>query len=240
MVIRALAVVAGTTALLVSAAQVSAQTPDPNESPDLERPRVYRTTGARVAIGRSIRIAADEEVTDAVVVVGGSLRIDGRVRDGVVVIGGDVDLGPQSDVRGDVVLVGGRLTRASGAQLRGSVSDVSFGDWGTWSWGGFTVPRVRFGEFGGWLSLFGAMFRISLLAILMAIVLLVARAPVARVGQAAAAEPGPVRARVDHRVHRVDRHDHRHSAGGAARARLAASGVRGVHARLHRPCVPPR
>jgi hypothetical protein len=174
----------------VSAAQVSAQTPDPNESPDLERPRVYRTTGARVAIGRSIRIAADEEVTDAVVVVGGSLRIDGRVRDGVVVIGGDVDLGPQSDVRGDVVLVGGRLTRASGAQLRGSVSDVSFGDWGTWSWGGFTVPRVRFGEFGGWLSLFGAMFRISLLAILMAIVLLVARAPVARVGQAAAAEPG--------------------------------------------------
>ena len=47
--------------------------------------RVYRTTGSRVAIGRSIRIAGDEEVSDVVVVIGGSLRVDGRVRDGVVV-----------------------------------------------------------------------------------------------------------------------------------------------------------
>jgi hypothetical protein len=106
-----------------------------------------------------------------------------------VVIGGNVDLGPQSDVRGDVVLVGGRLTRAEGAQLHGAVSDVSFGEWGTWSLGGLALPTVHFGDFGRWLSLFGTVFRVALLAVVMGFILLVARAPVARVGRSAAAEP---------------------------------------------------
>lgn len=178
-------------ALLVSATLSSAKAQITAEAPNQpsDQPQVYRTTGSRVAIGRSIHVPRDEEVTDAVVVIGGSLRIDGRVRDGVVVVGGNVDLGPQADVRGDVVLVGGRLSREAGAQLRGSVSDVSFGDWGSWSLGGLSLPTVDFGDFGRWMSLFGAVFRISLLAVLMAFILLVARAPVARVGRAAGAEP---------------------------------------------------
>lgn len=155
-----------------------------------DQPRVYRTTGSRVAIGRSIRVARDEEVTDAVVVIGGSLRVDGRVREGVVVVGGDLELGPEADVRGDVVLVGGQLVREAGAMLRGSVSDLSLGDWGSWSWGGFTLPVIQFGDFGRWISLLGAAFRISFLAVLMGMVLILARAPVARIGRAAAAEPG--------------------------------------------------
>ena len=158
------------------------------EQPQVNKPQVYRTTGSRVAIGRNIRVADDEEVTDAVVVVGGSVRIDGRVQDGVIVVGGDVDLGPRADVRGDVVVVGGQLTRADGAQLRGSVSDITFGDW--WQqFGGVYLPRLDVGGFGRWFGLFGAMFRISLLAVMMGFVLLIARAPVARVGRAAGAEP---------------------------------------------------
>jgi hypothetical protein len=158
------------------------------EQPQVSKPQVYRTTGSRVAIGRNIRVADDEEVTDAVVVVGGSVRIDGRVQDGVIVVGGDVDLGPRADVRGDVVVVGGQLTRADGAQLRGSVSDITFGDW--WrQFGGVYLPRLDVGGFGRWFGLFGAMFRISLLAVMMGFVLLIARAPVARVGRAAGAEP---------------------------------------------------
>jgi hypothetical protein len=168
--------------------RVQTQAPVPAERPS-DTPEVYRTTGARVAIGRSIQVDRDEEVTDAVVVIGGSLRVEGRVRDGVVVIGGDVDLGPRADVRGDVVLVGGRLSRAPGAQLRGRVSDVSFGEWGSWAIGGWSFPTVSFGGFGRWLGLFGAIFRVSLMAVLMAMILLVARAPVARVGRAAGAEP---------------------------------------------------
>jgi hypothetical protein len=178
-------------ALLLTAALANphAQTAPTETVQPAERPQVYRTTGSRVAIGRDIQVARDEEVSDTVVVIGGSLRIDGRVRDGVIVVAGDVDLGPQSDVRGDIVLVGGRLRREPGAELRGSVSDVSLGDWSSWSIGGFSLPTVDFGDFARWVSLFGAVFRISLLAILMGLMLLVARAPVARVGRAAGAEP---------------------------------------------------
>ena len=182
---------AGAALLLLAAAfsgaHAQSTTNPPVQVPD--EPRVYRTTGSRIAIGRNIQIARDEEVNDVVIVIGGSLRVDGRVRDGLVVVGGDVALGPGADVRGDVVLVGGQLTRENGATLRGSVSDISFGDWGSWSLGGFYLPRVEFGNFGRWLSLLGAMFRISLLAILMAMTLIVARAPVARIGRAAAASP---------------------------------------------------
>ena len=158
------------------------------EQPQSSSRRSTARRGRASRIGRNIRVAEDEEVTDAVVVVGGSVRIDGRVQDGVIVVGGDVDLGPRADVRGDVVVVGGQLTRADGAQLRGSVSDVTFGDW--WQqFGGVYLPRFDFGGFGRWFGLFGAMFRVSLLAVMMGFVLLIARAPVARVGRAAGAEP---------------------------------------------------
>jgi hypothetical protein len=157
-------------------------TPSPN-SPAT----TYRLTGTRIAFGQDIRVERDEEVTDAVVVIGGSLTIDGRVRDGVVVVGGDLRLSPTADVRGDVVLVGGELTRDAGAQLAGGVNYVSFGEWwrqNTWWW-----PSIRFGAFSRWLSLAGTLARVSVLGLLMAMMLMVARAPVARVGRAALAEP---------------------------------------------------
>jgi hypothetical protein len=163
----------------------SSSAPQPSEAP-----QVYRSTGARIAIGRSIHVPVDEEVNDAVVVVGGSARIDGRVRDGVVVVGGNLDVGPRADVRGEVVVVGGRIQREAGAQIRGRVSDVSFGDWSSWTLGGVSLPIVDFGDFGRWLTLFGTFFRIAFLGLMMAVIIAVARAPVARIGRSAAAEPG--------------------------------------------------
>ena len=50
-------------------------------------------------------------------------------------------------------------------------------------------PSVRFGEFGRWISLAGTLARVSALGVLMVMMLIVARAPVARVGRAALAEP---------------------------------------------------
>lgn len=147
----------------------------------------YRLTGTRIAFGQDVRIERNEEVTDAVVVIGGSATIDGRVRDGVVVVGGNIHLSSTADVRGDVVLVGGTLTRDDGAQLVGGVNYVSFGNWSRRNFGWF--PSVRFGEVGRWLSLAGTLARVSVLGILMAMMLIVARAPVARVGRAALAEP---------------------------------------------------
>jgi len=147
----------------------------------------YKLTGTRIAFAQDIRIERDEEVTDAVVVVGGNVTIAGRVRDGVVVVGGDLNLTSTADVRGDVVLVGGQLNREAGAQLVGDINYVSFGNWSLRHFGWW--PSVRFGEFGRWLSLAGTLARVSLLAVLMAMMLIVARAPVARVGRAAVAEP---------------------------------------------------
>lgn len=147
----------------------------------------YRLTGTRIAFGQDIRIERDEEVTDAAIVVGGSLDIEGRVRDGVVVVGGNLHLASTADVRGDVVLVGGTITRDPGAQLTGGVNYVSFGEWSRRNFGWW--PSVRFGEVGRWLSLAGTVARISVLGVLMAMMLIVARAPVARVGRAALAEP---------------------------------------------------
>jgi hypothetical protein len=89
--------------------------------------------------------------------------------------------------RGEIVLVGGQIIRDPGAQLLGGVSYVSFGDWSRRNFG--WLPSVRFGEFGRWLSLAGTLARVSVLAILMAMMLVVARGPVARVGRAALAEP---------------------------------------------------
>ncbi|MGE0041534.1 MAG: polymer-forming cytoskeletal protein [Vicinamibacterales bacterium] len=167
-------------------AQAAAQ--EPGQEPAVPDVRVYRVTGARIGVGQDITVARDEEVRDAVVVIGGSLRVDGRVRDGIFVAGGDVTLGPEADVRGDVVLVGGTLTRTAGSELHGAVSDVRIGDWRP-AW-----PTVRFAPFGStafgrWLGLAGTLFRMSCLVVLMGLILLVARGPVARVARAAAEAP---------------------------------------------------
>jgi hypothetical protein len=155
-----------------------------------EQPQVYRSTGARIAIGRTIHVPVDEEVNEAVVVVAGSARVDGRVRDGVVVVGGNLDVGPRADIRGEVVVVGGRIVREPGAQIRGRVSDIAIGDWSSWTLGGITLPVVDLGDFGRWLGLFGTLFRIALLAVVMGFIIIIARAPVARIGRSAGAEPG--------------------------------------------------
>jgi hypothetical protein len=150
----------------------------------------YKLTGARIAIGQDVRIERDEEVTEAAVVILGSLTVEGRVRDGVVVVGGDLHLGPASDVRGEIVLVGGKLTRDASARQLGTINYVSFGEWSrlATAW----IPRFSFGGFGEfrqWISLAGTLARLSVLGVLMALMLIVARAPVARVGRATAAEP---------------------------------------------------
>ena len=147
----------------------------------------YRMTGSRIAVGQDVRVAADEEVSDTLIVIGGSATIEGRVRDGVFVVGGDAHLGPRADITGEIVLVGGQLIREEGARHFGRVNYISFGDW--WRRSTPWLPRVTFGEFGRWVSLTATMLRISLLAVLMGLMLVVARAPVARVGRAAAAEP---------------------------------------------------
>lgn len=168
--------------LLAVATVASSQTNQP--------PQTYRTTESRIGIGKTIHVPYDEEVQDAVVVIGGSLRVDGRVRNDVIVIGGNLNLGPQAEVRGDAVIVGGTLSRAEGAKILGGINNIAIGEWGTWRIGDWYLPTIDFGDFGRWFALFGAVFRVAVLGALIGLILIVARAPVARISQAAAAAPG--------------------------------------------------
>ncbi|MCP4679817.1 MAG: hypothetical protein GY854_30865 [Deltaproteobacteria bacterium] len=72
----------------------------------------------RVQIGKSIRIEADEEVGDAVV-VGGSLTVAGRVLGDAVGVGGSVTIEPSAYVQGDAVSVGGTLNVSPDATVQG-------------------------------------------------------------------------------------------------------------------------
>jgi hypothetical protein len=180
---------AGLLLAVATAANSQTQNTSPTQSAPNQPSRTYRTTESRVGIGKSIHVPYDEEVQDAVVVIGGSLRVDGRVRNDVVVIGGNLDLGPQSEVRGDAVVVGGTITRGEGARVYGGINNVAIGDWGTWQFGSWHLPTFDFGDFGRWFALFGAIFRVALLGMLIVVILVVARAPVARIAHAAAAAP---------------------------------------------------
>jgi hypothetical protein len=175
--------------LLLGLALVAQPAAPPPEAASADPGPTYKLTGTRLAIGQDVQIAADEEILDGVAVIGGTLRVDGRVREGVLVVGGDVRLGPTSEVRGDIVLVGGALIREPGARVTGAVNYITAGEWsrriGLFAW----RPWITWGDTGRWLSLAATTVRVGLLAAVMVFILIVARAPVARVGRAAAAEP---------------------------------------------------
>lgn len=150
---------------------------------------VFRRTGARLGLAKPIVIAADEEVTDGVFSVGGSVRIEGRVRDGVVVVGSDLELTSTADVRGDLTIVGGQLTIAEGARHAGAVHHAAGASWPRWSWPSIGWSWFEPGGAASWLPLAGTTTRILLLGFAVAVLAVFARGRVSRIGAAAAATP---------------------------------------------------
>jgi uncharacterized RDD family membrane protein YckC len=101
--------------------------------------------GPLVDIGHVVELKADE-TAEAVVVIGGSAKVHGKVREAAVVILGDLDIdgevgdaavtvlgnlrvGPNAKVRGEVVAVGGKVDAASTASIRGQPVTVDFPTW---------------------------------------------------------------------------------------------------------------
>jgi hypothetical protein len=175
--------------------QTPAITPEPErQRGDDARPRVPRSKRreAVVRIGGSVKVASDERVTDDVVVVGGSADVDGQVDGDLVVVGGSATLGPNADIRSDVTVIGGALNQDPKAYVGGKVQNVGFGeipfggDWGrrrawrNWDPVGRFRPVARF---------MGTAVRVGLLMLFSALVLFVARTPVERIAERAAAEP---------------------------------------------------
>lgn len=165
------------------------------ERPLAERPRRERRTrgdDARLRIGGSITVDADEIVNGDVVVIGGSAQVLGEVRGNVVVVGGSLDLGPQANVEEDVTVVAGSLARAPTARIGGSVNEVRVGglNWNGWRWGNVRLRAPSWvWLFGPTVSLMVTLSRVAILALLCFLVVLLGRESVERIGARAAAEP---------------------------------------------------
>ena len=162
--------------------------PEPPVPPAPER-EWRRKSGAKVNIGGDVKVDEDERVTDAVVAVGGSVEVRGRVEDDVVAVLGDVRLGPHAVVTGSVTSVGGRIEQERGAEVQGEVNEVTLNH-KPWRYGaGPWRPWVGRDIFSGWFSLLGTLLRIALVALLALIVAIVASSPVDRISRRVAAEP---------------------------------------------------
>ena len=110
------------TATAQSEAQITAESPSPRISRAFTAPPPSPDRH-----GRSITIASDEEVTEAVVVIGGIGAGRGRVRNNLA-WSGQCRSRTAAEVRGDVVVVGGTLTRAP-ARGYWAVSHFAIGEW---------------------------------------------------------------------------------------------------------------
>jgi len=101
------------------------------------------TRDALVVIGRNAELKKGE-TAEAVVVIGGSAKIDGKVLHGAVVIGGDLEVSGEigeaavavmgnvraaegARINGEVVAVGGRAEIAEGVKVHGHTQEVDFG-----------------------------------------------------------------------------------------------------------------
>lgn len=163
---------------------------EPPQPPRPPRPSRRDRRGDRVRFGGSLTVDEDETVAGDVVVIGGSADVRGQVTGDAVVVGGSLHLGPQSEVGKDAVVVGGSLRREPGSQVHGEVEEVAVGpiniNWGWPSWPG--------GSWGGnaWspvFSLVATAVRVSVWALLAALVVLFARDYTDEVTARAVAEP---------------------------------------------------
>ncbi|MEA2599047.1 MAG: hypothetical protein QOF89_39 [Acidobacteriota bacterium] len=185
----------------VSEEPAQAETPEPAgpAEPSGER----HSSGSRVNVGGSVAVDKDETVEEAVAIggsatvegdvdgdvtaIGGSAHINGRVGGEVVAVGNSVYLGPHAEVSGDVTSVGGRIRREPGAKIHGTTHEVGilpfgrhvhFGrDWDAWPfWGGIS-------------NVMSSLMFTVLMALLVCLVLLVARVPLERVDRQLVTQP---------------------------------------------------
>jgi hypothetical protein len=132
-------------------------------------------------------VTVDGEVSGDVIAVGGSCTINGRVGGSVTAVGGSVRLGPHAEVSGDVISVGGGIDKDPGARVHGSTSEVSA--LGTFGPRDHSIRTWGSSPFAGVGRLMETLTKIVLLALLVCLVLLVARPTVERIALRVGAEP---------------------------------------------------
>ena len=164
---------------------------DPSPPPPERERRVVR--GDIVRFGGSARVEVDERVRGDVVVIGGSLVVDGEVHGDVTVVGGSARFGPEAIAHREVTIVGGRLTRDPGARFSRGVNEISVGRFdvdlptlGTRPW--IKLPRPWTTLFRS-LDLVGTIIRLAFVGLLGSLVLVLAAGHAQRVASRAVREP---------------------------------------------------
>jgi hypothetical protein len=160
-------------------------------------PIEWRRVSDRVRVFSDAVIAADEEAAE-VVVVFGALEMQGRVRGDVVVVWGraridgevsgdvvapltDLELGPNTHIRGSLVAVGGELKVDPAARVDGERVEIGAGDIPGWravrrglvaikDWGvqGVLMGRLLPPQWGWWWWVALAMSLLYLLVVVVA------------------------------------------------------------------------
>jgi len=171
----------------------------------------YRRTGdSEFAVGGSVIVDTDE-VTEDVLVIGGFLKVEGRVvgdatvmggsatiegevTGDVVAIGGPVRLEDGSNVHGNVTSVGGRVFRDEGARVGGEIeqrpmsANFDFARWSDWRrWD--RSNDFHFSPWHWWSGLGWSLVRLLFVAGLAWLALLVAPGPIDRMERRIADEP---------------------------------------------------
>ena len=170
--------------------------------------RVHRDTQVVIASGHTVE---KDEISEDVLVMGGPLRVHGKVVGDAVAlggpvtisgevtgdvssIGGSVDLESTAEVHGDVVSVGGRVRREPGAEVGGTIEEVPF-RWGIsgrpWKDGWFDAGDYTFdfSPLRHWMRVGWKVFWVLFLALLACIALLAARRPIERMERRIQGEP---------------------------------------------------
>jgi len=92
-------------------------------------------------LGGAARLLTDSRVEGDVIILGGTLQIDGIVEGDVSAIGGLVTLGDSARVAGDVNTVSAKLDQAENAQIQGQVNNVPAGPFSMIVPGTLQLPR---------------------------------------------------------------------------------------------------
>ena len=151
---------------------------------ELDPPQRERSVTRRdiVRFGGNVHVEVDELVRGDVVVIGGSLVVDGEVRGEITVVGGSATFGPESVATREVTVVGGSVRRAPGSRFSRGINEVSFdavdfdfSDLGL-EFGGLPtirIPRPDL-QFFRSLDLVGTLIRLGFFGLLGSVVVLLA------------------------------------------------------------------
>ena len=193
-----------------------AEEPEDEGRPERERRSKrhrHRRSDAQVVVGSSLTIDEDE-TSDNVVVMGGSLTVlgqvygdaaavggsvvvEGRVTGDVSAVGGSVTLTDGAEVMGDALSFGGSVIREEGAVVHGEVVEVTspgvhWAMWPRfWSWGDWDRDSdwFHYSPFDWAWSQAWRIFGLVVLFLIACLALLVGRTPIDRIGRRVESEP---------------------------------------------------